>query len=670
MKFSYNFLQSFFEKKLPSPEEMENLLMMRFFEVEEVKKNGDDFVIDIDVLPNRAGDCLSHIGVAREISAITGNEFKYPEIKFKEKKEDVSESIKVDVKNSCNRYILRGVEEVEVQESPDFIKKRLISCGLKSINNVVDITNYVMLETGQPLHAFDAEKIQGGKIIVRNAKKREKIVTLDEKRIDLKEDVLVIADTASPLGIAGIKGGIVPEVTQNTKKIYIEAANFDPLTIRRASQDIGVRTDASLRFEHGLPSDLAEYAIDRAVSMIVENAKGKALKGKIDFYPKREERNKKEIVVSVKKVRSVLGVDIPLKRIEEILRSLEFKIKRKDDLITVKPPYFRQDVSIEEDVIEEVGRIYGYENIEPVSPEGFIICKGDDKLSRAKKLCKKVLTGFGYFESYNYSFINQKKADFFNYNNLVEMEKPVSLEFKYLRPSLIPGLLSNLIENEKNFSVIKMFEIGKVFLEGKKNNKEKNNLGFVSSENDFYKAKGEVDLMMKKIFKKSVSFSQDEPDSVFFKKGRFVKVFFEKKEVGFFGEISEEAKKSWKVRNNAVFGEFDFEKMVDFYKEVKKYEEISRFPAYLFDISVLVEKKVLYSDVLEKINISGGARLKSVDLFDVYEGKELPKDMKSLAFRLQFQDKNKTLSSSEANKLQEKIIKTLDSVPGWKVRKK
>jgi phenylalanyl-tRNA synthetase beta chain len=670
MKFSYDFLQSFFEKKLPPTEELADLLMMHFFEVESVEKNGDDFVIDIDILPSRTADCFSHIGIVREISAITGMKYKEPTVKIKQGKEDISEKIRADVKGACNRYMLRAVKGVKIKKSPEYIKKRLISCGLKPINNIVDITNYVMLETGQPLHAFDVNKIQGEKIIVRYARKRERIVTLDEKKVDLEEDVLVIADESSPLGVAGIKGGVVPEIDKNTTEIYIESANFDSKTIRKGSQKIGIRTDASVRFEHGVPCELAEIAMNRVLSLVLENAGGEVMKGVVDYYPEKSKTEEKQVKVSIDKINSVLGVEIPLKRVEEVLRSLGFKIKREGKIFTATVPYFRPDVSIPEDLIEEVGRIYGYENIEPVPPKEVVIPQKESRTLKVKKITRNILSGLGFFETYNYSFINQKKADFFNYENLTEMEKPVSLEFKYLRPSLVPNLLSNLVENEKNMPDVKMFEVGKIFTNIKKKRGEKNSLGLVCSDGDFYKTKGEVDVLFKKISGKNVFYEKKEDESGFFKKGQLAKVLIEKEEVGFLGVTSEKVKKEWKIKSNAVFGEFDFQKIINFYQEDKKYEQISKFPCSLFDVAVFVQEKTPYDDVLNKVKKTGGRYIKEVELFDVYQGEGVPENMKSFALRIHFQDKNKTLSSSKVNELQEKVMDALDSVSGWKVRKK
>ncbi len=665
MRFSYNFLQSFFRKKLPPPEELADKLMMHFFEVEEIEKLRGDTVIDIDVLPSRAADCFSHIGIAREISAITGMKYEKPQIRLKEGRREISDLINVTVKAACLRYTLRAVEGVKVKSSPPYIQKILKSCGIKPINNIVDITNYVMLETGQPLHAFDGEKIEGGKIVVRFAKKREKIVTLDEKRYELNDNIMVIADELSPLGIAGIKGGIVPEVDKSTNIVLLEAGNFDSKTIRKASQHLKLRTDASLRFEHGVPVEFTKEAVGRAVSLITSIAGGKALKGEVDYC--QEKRKMKEVTFKAEEVRDILGVEISLKEIERILRSLEFKTKRNGNFFHIEVPYFRTDVSLKEDVIEEVGRIYGYANIKPVVPKAEITSQEESLSLKMESACRKLLCSIGFTETYNYSFINDKVASVFEYENLIEMEKPVSLEYKYLRPSLLPGLIDNIRKNEKNFEDIKIFEIGKVF-SSLEDEKEKKKISGISSPADFYDLKGRINAFLEKILVPNVSYSPAPKDS-FLDPYCSAEIFSGDDVIGVIGEIPPRVRKEMDIKKRTVFFEIDFAKIILLAKSVKTYDPISRFPFMTRDLAVLVPRKTTYKEVLREVKNAGGVLLRKTELFDVYEGESIPEGKKNFAFRLFFQAKNKTLSSEEANKLQEKIIKALDDKSEWKVRK-
>ncbi len=665
MIFSYNFLQSFFEKKLPAPEKLGELLMLHFFEVEEVVKKDNDYAIDIDILASRAGDCFSHIGIAREIAAITGLERKTEEIKIKEDKEKFEDMVSVTVRDACNRYTLRGVSNVKVAPSPKYIQDILKTCNINPINNIVDITNYVMLETGQPLHAFDAEKLEGEKIIVRYAKKREKIVTLDEKRYDLQDNILVIADELSPIGIAGIKGGVVPEVDENTKTIYIEAGNFDALTIRRGSRDLKLRTDASLRFEHGIPLELTEIAINKAAFMMSEIAKGNILKGMIDYSAK--DYTNQEIEFSIEDLRKVLGTEVPLKETERILRSLEFVVKRDGSRFYVTPPYFRQDVSIKEDVYEEVGRIYGYSEIEPVFPKEKIKMYNEDNFFAREMRIRALFKEMGFSESYNYSFINEENTIFFNKKELIEVEKPVSLEFKYLRPSLYIGLLKNLSENEKNIEKVDIFEIGSVFFM-KDDPVEEKRIGLISNNIDFYEFKGRLESFFKNYIIDDVHY-QENDENTFFKKGRSAKIIYDNKEIGVFGEVSEKIKKEFKLKKDTVIGELYLSTLSQFDGRIKIYEPIPKVPPLIRDIAVLVPDTTIYKDVLEKIKKSGGKMLKRVELFDYYKGKEIAKNKKSFAFRLYFQLQDKTLSAEEVNKQQEKIMEAIEATSNWKVRK-
>lgn len=667
MKFSYDFLQSFFKEKLPPVEELSDLLMMHFFEVEEVEELEGDHVLDIDILSNRAGDCLSHRGVAREIAAITGMKMSLPKERVKEDKEEIMGKVDTEVRGFCHRYMLRGIKNIKVGDSPEYIKKRLRSCGIRPINNIVDITNYVMLETGQPLHAFDADKIEGEKVIVRRAKKREKIVTLDEKRYDLDENVLVIADEFSPIGIAGIKGGIVPEVDKDTNTVYLEAANFDSGMIRKGSKKLGLRTDASLRFEYGIPSEFAEVAMERALSLMCDIAEGKALKGNIDHYLERRERV--QIEFEAKEVRDILGVNVPLKDMERILKSLQFKVQRNGEHFYVTAPYFRLDVKEKEDVIEEIGRIYGYENIEIRSPKEDVVPPYKDELFFIENDYRELWKGFGLFETYNYSFINEEKASFFEKNELIEMEKPVSLEFKYLRPSLLPGLLKNLEENERRFEEVGLFEVGKVFNRKKEGVQEEKRFAAISAKDDFFDMKGKVDVLFKELLFNEVSYREMKDEDPIFNENRSADLFYQGQKIGRVGEVSEGAIKKARIKSSAAAAELDLDVLEKLRGKEKEYDPILRFPPSLRDIALLVPRETSYEEVFNKIKRSGGRTLRKISLFDVYEGEEIPEGKKSLAFRLCFQHKSKTLSSEEVNETQEKIMEALEEVPEWRVRR-
>jgi phenylalanyl-tRNA synthetase beta chain len=665
MKFSYNWLQSFFDKKLPRPEKLAEVLTMHSFEVEDVEKFGKDFVLDIDVLPNRT-DCYSHFGMAREISAILGLKLKEEKWNLEEDKNLRAENFaSIKVVSGCQRYSARIIFDAKVEESPDWIKERLEVCGIKPINNVVDITNYVMLELGQPLHAFDLEKIEGKKIIVRFAKKGEKILTLDDEEYDLDKDILVIADSKKPIAIAGIKGGKETGISEKTKIILLESANFDPITIRRGSIKLDLKTDASMRFSHGLDPNLTEIAANRAAYLISEICGGKVAKGILDFYP--EKVLSKKIKLEIGKVESLLGTKIPKQKILKILKSLGFKVNQK---LIVEVPTFRRDVSIQEDLIEEIGRIYGYEKIEKKFPVSALVPPKKNPEIFWENFVKDVLVSLGFTEVYNYSFLSKEDIENFGFEKeAIEIENPASAFYQFLRPSLIPGLIKNVQKNQTEFSEIKIFEIGRIF----KNKKEKKALAGVITGEKFFEAKGVIDTLLKKMGISNFYFDFYEPTpeeskiSIWqIKKSAEIKIDGE--EVGFLGEISRKILEKYKIKDKIVAFDIDFEKLTNLATEEHEYEPFSIYPAIIRDISVLVPKDVLVEDVMNVIEETAGKLIRDIDLFDIYE--EIEEERKSLAFHIIFQLKDRAILPEEVENAFQKIVENLEKNPDWEVRKK
>ena len=674
MNFSYNWLQSFFKKKLPKPEKLAELLTMHSFEVAEVKKFNRDWILDIDILPNRGPDSFSCLGIAREISTLAG--FKYIADKY-ELKEDkgikARDFINVEVrdKTACSRYTARVITEVKVGFSPKWMRERLEACGLKPINNIVDVANYVMLETGQPLHAFDGEKLQDRKIIVRFAKEGEKIITLDEERYRLEKEMLVITDAKKPVAIAGIKGGKPPEIDLKTKIVVLESANFNPRVIRRASKRIDLKTDASWRFEHGIDPNLTEFAINRATLLIQEIAGGRIAQGLIDFYPGKV--FPKRVKLDLDYVTSLLGIKISHQEIIAILKSLGFKIKHlKSKIIEVEVPTFRLDVSIPEDLIEEIGRIHGYQEIPAQFPVAALIPPKRNLDIFWENLSGGILKEAGFTEAYNYSFISEKDREIFRYSKreLMEVENPTSLDFQYLRPSLIPNLLKNIEKNFRDFAEIKIFELGKIFHHPKT---EKKVLSGVMSGEVFYETKGTIDLLLNKLGVSNIWFDEYRPKpgenklSIWQpKKCAEIKINHEK--IGFLGEISPKILDSLKVAIKVSAFDIDFEKLSKLTSEEHEYRPISRFPSAVRDIAILVPREVKVAQVLNKIYDTGKKLVRDVDLFDIYEGGELPAGKKNLAFRIIYQAEDRTMTSEEIDGLQKKIISALEKNRTWQVR--
>ncbi len=689
MIFSYNWLQSFFKKNLPKPKELAEFLTMKAFEVGEIKKSGRDWILNIDVLPNRAPDCFSHIGIAREISAILNYELRITNYELREDKELKAKNfVSVEVKNkdACPRYTARVITEVKVDFSPKWIREKLESCGLRPINNIVDIANYVMLETGQPLHAFDGEKITEKKIIVRFAKAREKIVTLDEEKYDLDEDILVIADAKKPVAIAGIKGGKIPEIDRKTKVVVLESANFNPRVIRRGSKRIDLKTDASWRFEHGIDPNLTEFAINRAAYLIQEIVGGKVIQGLADIYPKKVLA--KRTGLDLDYVEKLLGIKIPEKEIKDILNRLNFKIRRVGPRqLMVEVPTFRLDISSQENLIEEVGRIYGYQKILSIFPIATLIPPKRNLEIFWEDMSKDILKEVGFSEVYNYSFISEKDIDIYQFKSkAIEVENPTSLDFQYLRPSLIPNLLKNIQKNQKQFLEIKIFELGKTFKKIKnqkskikmtnQNSKiiEKRMLTGVITGEAFYQAKGVIDVLLNKLGISSIWYDdyQPTPDeskiSIWHPK-KCAEIKINHNEIGFLGEIKPKILEDLKIENKVVIFDIDFEKLSKLSSEEHEYLPISRFPAAVRDLAVLVPRQVRVEEVLNKIETTGGTLVRDIDLFDIYEGEEIPRGKKNLAFHIIYQAEDRTLSSREIDEIQNKIIETLEKNLDWQVRK-
>lgn len=692
MLFSYDWLQSFFNKKLPAPQKLAELLTLHFAEVEKIKKEGKDYLLDIDIRPNRAADCFSHQGVAREISVIADLKLKNQSLRlqaekpsFKGQKHKAKDFISVEVKDKtvCPRYSLRIIEGIKVNSSPKWLKERLKSCGLRPINNIVDIVNYVMLETGQPLHAFDAEKLEGGKIIVRYAMNREKLIALDEQRFELDSDILVIADGKKPIAIAGIKGGKIPEVDKKTKIIILESANFNSRVIRKSSKKLNLKTDASIRFEHGIDPNLTEGAINRAAMLIQKNAGGSVYRDLIDFYPVKV--LPKRIKLDLNYLENLLGIKIPEIKVRGILIKLGMKIENEKSVsvvsgrtINVIVPTFRLDISIPEDLIEEVGRIYGYDKIKAVFPLSSLVPPQRNFSVFWRNMIKDILKQTGFTEVYNYSFFGEKEAANFGYDekNLVKLINPLSQEQKYLRASLIPGLLKNLENNLRRFPDIMIFEMGKVF-----SREEKIMLSGIKNGEAFYQLKGTIDLLLNRLGIADIWYNEyqikaEKQKNFWWHPKKIAEIRVGRETIGFLGEISAKTLDQFQIKSKVVYFDIFFEKLVDLTSEEHQYRPISRFPSVIRDIAILVPREVKTENVLNVIEMAGGKIIRDIDLFDIYEGEGLPagrqdwpSGKKNFAFHIIFQSENRTLRSEEIDVLQKKIISALEKKPDWEVRK-
>lgn len=684
MLISYNWLKDYIKGRIPPVKRLAELITMHSFEVEELRRVANDWLIDIDVLPNRAHDCLSYLGIARECGVIADLIYTPPIFKIREDRNiKINEFVSVQVKEKklCHRYTARMIIGIKVGPSPEKIQRRLRIMGLEPVNNVVDILNYVMLETGQPLHAFDFDKLAGRnkkRIVVRKAKKGEKIDALDNKTYQLDKNILIIADSKSPLAIAGVKGGKKAQISKSTKTIVIESANFEMRAIRYARQKLNLRTDASLRFEHEPDPNLTIFAIDRASYLIQKYCKGKIANGIIDIYSKKV--LPKRIKLELGQVEKILGVKVSLAKIKKIFNKLELKvlIDKKNTLI-VEVPTFRQDLSIPQDLVEEIGRVYGFEKIPALTPKTLVLPPKRDDNVFWENLAKDILKELGFCEAYNYSFVSNQDTTIFSLqeSELVKIENPISSEYKYLRPSLIPNLLKNIKENSKYFTDIKIFELGKIYKKPPVSEKRALTALVANSNSglwNFYMAKGIVDLLLNKLGISNIWYDEfrptpEESKMSFWQSKKCAEIKLDNVEVGFLGEVSKKIIEKLEIPFSVVIFDFDFEKLQNFCCEEHEYQPISRFPAAVRDLAVLVPREVKVVEVLNKINIAGGSLVRDVDLFDIYEGPAIPEGKKNLAFHIIYQASDRTLRREEIDRLQNKIIETLEQDPEWEVRK-
>ena len=736
MKISLNWLKDFIEIK-QTPDELASLLSLHTLEVEMVEKHGDDFVLDIDVTPNR-GDCLSHVGIAREIYAITSC---YSDPPWAEKNPNAilhgtgslpagrhgfsslrlpqdDEVLKMEVadKEACPRYLALVIGGIKIKPSPALVQKRLKACGVRPINNIVDATNYVMLEIGQPLHAFDYDKIKSRKMIVRRAQSGEQITTLDNKAHKLQKNDIIIEDGAGKIiDLAGIMGGKLSEVSQSTKTIVLQAATFDPLQIGKTSRRLNQRTEAARIYEYGNDPNIGETALARCLEIIKQTCLNSAAIQKIDHYPTPLEPV--SITVPMLKIHNLIGIKIPIKRIKEILKSLGFIATGNAKQIKVQVPTWRPDIQIPEDLIEEIARIYGYKNIPEKIPVSTLIPpEENEKLIWTNKI-KHLLKSAGFSEVYNYSFVGEKQLKKLRINpdNHIEIENPISEDVKYMRRSLLPNLLRNVADNIKHEDEFRVFEVGKVYnfkcqsSNDKSMSKSKCQIDLInekpmlagvlaqknarSIDDLFYQAKGVIESLISRLGVMDLWFDEFDPTPDIDKTskglwetghGAEIKIGpavaaegadsalsgSASDRVGFIGSIKQTALKNVYIKKTqVVMFDIDLEKLIQIASEELEYEEIPKFPPAKRDLAFLVDIGVKVDKVLNIIQKAGGKFVMAVDLFDMYEGENLPKGKKSLAFHVLYLAQDHTMTDEEVDKVQEMILRELKKELKAEIRK-
>lgn len=655
--------------------------------------NLSDPVLEIDLTPNRP-DCLSVIGIAREIAAFQKTKLTYPVISLPElpdSAEDISDfsSVTIIDPDLCPRYSARLVFDIKIEPSPFWLQDRLVSVGLKPINNIVDITNFVMMETGQPLHAFDFDRLAENRIVVRAAQEGEKFTTLDQKERLLTTGMLLICDGEKPVALAGIMGGMNSEIEQSTTRILLESAYFDPVCIRKTSKKTGLATDASHRFERGTDSGGTVKALNRTVQLISEICGGKIVHGIIDEYPKPV--LKMAITLSADSTNRRLGTKLSQNYIGQYLTSIEFKVEKIDnDQLRVIPPSFRVDINSFEDLTEEIARLYGYNNIEITFPLIPAEAVRPSKKIDSRYHIKRLLVGLGFTETITYSFINKLSCDRLELKSddpkrrLMNVLNPIAEDQSVLRTSLIPGLLEtmhyNITMQNKN---LKLFEIGNVFFNTGKEDSQPDEVEMLAGlwtgkrmddswlskgkSCDFYDIKGAVEELLKNLCITNIKFTCMRPeDCCYTKPGYTAQLFVENKSIGIVGEVLPQVLKNYDLKQRAYIFELNADKLIELIPGIKPAKPLPKFPSTSRDVTLIVDKNIEAFNIIKSVEILNEDLVENLHLFDVYEGSPIPAGKKSISLRITYRSSFETLEDEVINSIHKditgRLIKEFDAI--------
>ncbi len=643
-------------------------------------------VIDFEITPNRP-DCLSIEGLGRETAASLGKPFKNPrknldELKIEDKKE--IEGLKVDITapDLCYRYIARVVKNVKIGPSPEWMVRRLKACGVRSINNIVDITNYVMLELGQPMHAFDINSIEGKHITVRRAKNGEKITTLDEVERTLDENDLVIADEKKPVAIAGVMGGLNSEIEETTKTVVFESAMFYGGNVRKTAKKVGLRTESSSRFEKGLSSENTLRAINRAVELVELLGAGEPVDGKIDVYPTKQKINK--IKLDVDRINNLLGTNISKQKMIDILAKIDIKVEN-DFAIA---PYFRMDLAFVADIAEEIARFYGYDKLDTTLIKAATTLGVRTKEQKIEKKIEDVLVNSGLSEIYTYGFVGEKDLEKSKISkdlieNTITITNPLSDEYKLMRPTTIPSMMQILaLNNNRKNQNVKLFDISRNYknvngeIEKGEIPLQENilTIGMYGDDVDFYTLKGLIENVLE-VSNVNTYDIQKETKNESYHPGRCANIKVGMDVIATIGEVHPEVLMNYDINKKCYLAEVNITKIVKYSKQNKKYHEVPKFPAVERDIAIIVDEKIEVGEIEKAIIrktrklLKGKKSLEELKLFDIYRDEKIGENKKSVAYSLVFRDSSKSLSDDEINPVMEEITKELENKFNAELRK-
>lgn len=643
-----------------------------------VKELGlDDVVVEYEITSNRV-DCFSMLGIAREAAATFGKEFVPPVVEKTGNSEDVNDYIKVTVKDSdlCSRYTARVVKNIKIAPSPEWMQRRLAAQGIRPINNIVDITNYVMEEYGQPMHAYDLDKIEGKEIIVRRAEKNEKFVTLDGQERTLDDSVLMICDGKKAIGMAGIMGGENSMITDDVTTMLFEAACFDGTNIRLSGKKVGMRTDASAKFEKGLDPNLAMEAMDRACQLIEELGAGEVVGGAVDIYPVKKEGTR--IPFEPEKYNRLLGTDIAPETMLSYFKKIDLGYDESTN--EVLAPSWRQDLACDADLAEEVARFFGYANIPMTLPSGEATTGKLPFKLRIESMAREIAEFCGFSQGMTYSFESPKVFDKLllpedsKLRQTVTIANPLGEDFSIMRTSSLNGMLTSLSTNyNRRNKNVRLYELGNIYLPKQvpvtelPDERMQFTLGMYG-DGDFYTMKGVIEEFLYKVGMRKKPEYDPNAGRPYLHPGRQANVIYDGTVIGYLGEVHPTVAANYNMKDRVYIAVIDMPEIVSRATFDRKYEGIAKFPAATRDISMLVPKEILAGDIEKVFDEKGGKNLESYQLFDIYEGAQIRGGYKSVAYSLVFRAKDRNLEEADISGAMDKILKALENM-GIELRK-
>ena len=630
-----------------------------------------DTVFEYEITNNRV-DCYSILGVAREAAATFNKDFVMPPVKKVGNSEDVNDYVKVDVQATdlCPRYTARLVRNIKLAPSPEWMQRRLAASGIRPINNIVDITNYVMEEYGQPMHAYDYDTLAGGKIIVRRAEEGEEFVTLDGQTRKLDPSILMICDAEKSVGVAGIMGGENSKITDDVKTMLFEAACFDGTNIRLSAKKIGMRTEASGKFEKGLDPNLASEAIDRACQLIEELGAGEVVGGMIDVYPQKNVE--KRIKFEPDKINKLLGIDISAEEMLGYLKKIELVYNEETNELII--PTFRQDLECGADIAEEVARFYGYANIPTTLPSGEATTGKLSFKMRIEGVARDIAEFCGFSQGMTYSFESPKVFDKLllpedsPLRKAIVISNPLGEDFSIMRTTSLNGMLTSLSTNyNRRNKNVKLYELGNIYLPKSlpltelPDERMQFTLGFYG-DGDFFSMKGVVEEFLEKVGMRNKPEYNPDAGKTFLHPGRQADIVYDGEVIGYLGEVHPDVLDIYSIGEKAYIAVIDMPHIVEKATFDRKYEGIAKFPAVTRDISMVMDKSVLVGTVEDIIEKRGGKLVESYKLFDIYEGSQIKSGFKSVAYSISFRAKDRTLEDKDINPIMENILKDLGAL--------